>query len=92
MTDLSDLSTPQVLALMVVAEASIDERHGVPVDDVAEGHRFIYRALLDRDLIYVSSPRRSARELGLPDPEIPDAYVITDDGAGVVLQALRPRG
>lgn len=83
----TDLSVPQVLALMVVA-AKTAEGYGLPIDGIQPEHRLIYRALEARELIRVSSPRKAALSIGLPAPDVPDAYVLTDAGAARAIEVL----
>lgn len=83
---MSDLSTPQALALLVVASAAVDERHGVPVD-VPDEQRFVWHGLLAAGFVRVHSARAAALTLGFTT-DLPDLYVITDAGAAEAVRIL----
>lgn len=91
MTGYRDVGTAEFLLLVALATAAVDERHGHEVDAVPPEHRFVYHGLLNRGYIKVQSFRLPALELGLPDPGVPDLYVLTDPGAQLVLDYFAGR-
>lgn len=89
-----DLSTIQVIALLWVAEASVDERLGIAIDTLEPERQLVLRALLARGLVRIWSPRQGFLDAGLFSyaDAGSDLYVITEAGANLAITYLRRAG